>query len=231
MWLRRSKLYYDYVETKVMRYNLQLLESNSEISKSILEAMQQHLSRALRRVPSLVSPDIKDIVATALRAEPEYQSLISGQLRLEMGIAETGNVDIIIDKLVNTLEITYNPVVYRGKSLSGGFTLTMMKSDDLGGVIADEAAFVTDGLRGYSLPWLEWLLLRGNNTIVNNYSVRFGANNKSRTGSAIMVSSSSGWRVPPQFVGTAQSNWTTRAISACEDSIVKTIEQAVIGVI
>lgn len=214
-----------------MRYNLQLLESNSTINKSILDAMQQHLSKALRSVPAKLASDLKNIVAEALRAEPEYQSLISGQLRSEMGIADTSNVDIVIEKLVNTLQVAYTPVSYNSRSITGGFTMTMMKSDDLGGVIADSAAYVTDGLRGYSLPWLEWLLLRGSDTIVSNYSVKFGSNSRSRTGDAIMVSSSSSWRVPPQFAGTSQNNWTTRAIAACEDRIIKAIEQAVIGAI
>lgn len=41
----------------------------------------------------------------------------------------------------------------------------MMKSDDLGGVIYDDIANVTDN-QGQSLPWLEWLLLRNNQAII-----------------------------------------------------------------
>lgn len=209
------------------QFNIQLLDSDSEISRAIMVALQQKLSQTFSRLSSKISNPIKDIVAQALRAEPEYASLKSGKLRYEMGIENTSNVDTVIDSLVNTLQVQSVPVSYSSRSLSGGFTLTMMKSDDLGGVINTQAAFVNDEARGYSLPWLEWLLLRGNSIIVYNYQVKIGQNPRSRTGNAIMVSSKKNWRVPTEFVGGEKNNWTTRAIAAAETLILDTIEQAV----
>jgi hypothetical protein len=42
---------------------------------------------------------------------------------------------------------------------------------------------------------------------------------------AIMIPSSSSWRVPPQFAGTENDNWTTRAINSVEDSVYKIIQE------
>jgi len=209
------------------QFSIQLLDSDSEISKAIMQGLRDHFSQTFSRLPSQISDPIKNIVKQALRSEPEYTSLKSGKLRYEMGIQDTSNVDKVIDSLVNTLSIQSNPITYSLRSLSGGFSLTMMKSDDLGGVIGVSEAYVNDTERGYSLPWLEWLLLRGNDIIVYNYQVKMGANPRSRTGNAIMVSSTKNWRVPTEFVGTQRNNWTTRAISAAESSILSVIEQAV----
>jgi hypothetical protein len=80
---------------------------------------------------------------------------------------------------------------------------------------------VIDGERGYSLPWLEWLLFRGGEIIVRNFEVEYGTNPRSRSGDAIMISSNKNWRVPAQFAGTIGNNWTTRAISSIEDKIIE----------
>ena len=93
--------------------------------------------------------------------------------------------------------------------------------------ITTEAAQVIDTKRGYSLPWLEWLLLKNNKVIVNNYDVKLGPNINSRTGNAIMVSSNNNWRVPPQFAGSQASNWTTRAIERVDKQIESIIQKAI----
>jgi hypothetical protein len=160
-------------------------------------------------------------------SEPEYASLKGGKLRYELGISNTSNVDMVIDSLVNTLNIQSNPITYSSRSLSGGISLTMMKSDDLGGVINTQEAFVDDAQRGYSLPWLEWLLLKGNTILVYNYEVKLGSNPKSRTGNAIMVSSKQNWRIPTEFVGSEKNNWTTRAVAAAEYAIIAIIEKEI----
>lgn len=209
------------------RFNIRLLESESAISRSIMVALRDHLSIAFSRLPTTIARPIKDAITQALKSEPEYASLKSGKLRYEMGIENTSNVDTIIESLVNTLDIQYRPITHSLKSLSGGFSLTMMKSDDLGGVVNTQEAYVNDAQRGYSLPWLTWLLLRGNEVLVYDYEVRLGSNPRSRSGNAIMVSSKKNWRVPPEFVGSQDDNWTTRAISAAESSILTIIEKAV----
>jgi hypothetical protein len=53
-----------------------------------------------------------------------------------------------------------------------------------------------------------------------------GNNPRSRTGSAIMVSSQKiNWRVPAQFAGTVNNNWVTRAIERLDDSLLQQIEK------
>ena len=170
---------------------------------------------------------IKPLIESALKEEPEYNSLIAGQLRLEFGIPDTSKVDSVISKLADTVSITKNAIRIGPRGLSGGFTIYALKADDMGGVIADESAMVIDDTNGYSLPWLEWLLLKGNKVIVQQHEVRVGANANSRTGMAIMVKSNKGWRVPPEFVGTMRNNWTTRAVERLENEIRQLIKKEI----
>lgn len=212
-----------------MKYQVELLESNSEIKKQILQAISKQLEQAFIKTKNIIPEKIKILVSQALKNEPEYQSLVGGNLRLEFGISDPSNVDTVIEKLVNTIDVAYTQVKPLTNTLTGSITITMMKSDDLGGVIYDDSAVVKDDKNGYSLPWLEWLLLRGNSVIVKGYSVQFGPNPNSRSGSAVMVSSDQSWRVPPQFVGDAKNNWTTRAIEKIDKEIIDLIKSTVEG--
>lgn len=201
-----------------MKFSLTVLESQSDISKLILEQIRSIIDKAINKALPRISSELKQLIAEALRSQPEYASLLSGTLRAELGLSSTDVVNKLIDAMVNTLTIETNPIVINNKGIKGGFKLTMIKSDDINGLIYTDIASVIDDA-GYSLPWLEWLLLRGNDIIVKNYSVSYTPSEYSRSGMAIMVPSSSNWRVPPNFAGTQKDNWTTRAISSVEKDI------------
>lgn len=201
-----------------MKFSLTVLESQSDISKLILEQIRSIIDKAINKALPRISSELKQLIAEALRSQPEYASLLSGTLRAELGLSSTDVVNKLIDAMVNTLTIETNPIVINNKGIKGGFKLTMIKSDDINGLIYTDIASVIDDA-GYSLPWLEWLLLRGNDIIVKNYSVSYTSSEYSRSGMAIMVPSSSNWRVPPNFAGTQKDNWTTRAISSVEKDI------------
>lgn len=211
-----------------MKLSITLLESNQVIQAHILEALKGHLNQALVRIAAPIGTKIKAAITDSLRREPEYFSLTQGELRLEFGIPDAGAVDTVINQLVNTLVVNTQPLAVTGRGLSGGISFTMMSSDTLGDVIYDPAAQVTDEARGYTLPWLSWLLLKGNTAIVKAYSVKLGSYpTSSRTGGAIMVESQSDWRVPTNFAGSSQSNWTTRAVDAAESSILEILQTSI----
>ena len=209
-----------------MRISANIVETNSEINTMILEIMADHINDTLNIAMPKITTEIKELVAVSLREEPEYQSLLSGRLKAEFGLSDTNMVDNIIDKLVSTIDVSRSTVSYNKIGLVGGFTITMMKSDDMNGVIFTDIASVISN-NGQHLPWLQWLLLEGNNAIVKNFDVKMGSYSQSRSGMAIMVSSRDNWRVPPEFVGTISNNWTTRAIDRIEDKIDILIENII----
>lgn len=201
-----------------MKFSLTLLESDSEISKLILEQIRSTLDSTINKALPNISIQIKKLVIEALKNQPEYSSLLAGTLRAELGLPNVGVVDQIITAMTETLTITKNPINVTTKGINGGFKLTMIKRDDIDGLIYTDIASVIDD-KGYALPWLEWLLLRGKDILVKNYSVSYTSSPYSRSGMAIMVPSSSNWRVPAQFAGTKTNNWITRAIDSVDQDI------------
>jgi hypothetical protein len=210
-----------------MKFSLKLLDSESSIRKQILEAMKNTLESAIKKSQPAIIASAKELIAAALKAEPEYSALTTGQLRYDFGIPDPNQVDLVIQSLVDTVNISSKAITVTNFGLSGGFVLTMMKSDDMNGVIDLDAAVVVDDTRGYRLPWLKWLLYEGGNPIVKNYEVKLGPNKASRTGFAIMIGSSSSWRVPAEFSGTITNNWTTRAIDRTETEINRIIQKEI----
>ena len=207
-----------------MKFSLRLLETDSQISKLIMDELKIILDKTINMALPKISTEIQILISEALRSQPEYSSLMTGTLKAELGIADATSINSVIDSLIETLAVQKNDIKVTNKGLSGGFSLTMMKSDDMNGVIYTDAASVKDA-SGYSLPWLEWLLLKGNEILVKNYEVSYVSSPYSRSGMAIMIPSSSSWRVPPQFAGTEKDNWTTRAINSVEDSVYKIIQE------
>jgi hypothetical protein len=206
-----------------MKFSMNIVETSDQIISLILDRLKNQINQTIQDSLPKIEIDIKLLVKNALISEPEYGSLKAGTLRAEFGIPDPAAVDSVIDLMVNTLEIKNEPIKIAGNRLSGGFILTMIKSNDINGVINTNEANVIDNNKGYSLPWLEWLLLRGNDTIIQNYSVKYTNSPFSRSGLAIMVESNNNWRVPPNFSGNQENNWTTRAISKINKQIIQII--------
>lgn len=207
-----------------MKFSLSLLDTNTDVRNNILQAMSKHMDKALVKTINNIEPKIRILLRNAMQLEPEYASLISGTLRREFGIEDVSSIDSVVDRVVNSMKLSKQNINITNNGLNGGITLTIVPKD-LSGIIDDPSAFVVDSDRGYSLPWLEWLLLKGGSIIVRNYNVQYGPNARSRSGDAIMVSSNKNWRVPQQFSGTITNNWITRALSTIEEKILTTIQK------
>jgi hypothetical protein len=212
------------MEKSIMKISLKLLESDDEINRRILNALVLEIDSIFKKSIKPIRTKIIEEVKKALMSEPEYQSLISGQLKYEFGIPVSSKVNDIIEIWSSNINIEYKPIKINSRGLSGGFLLNMIR-DNFDDVLGNESAIVVDSVSGITLPWLEWLLLYGGKIIVKNYKVRMGSNRNSRTGMAIMVESEgNNWRVPPEFAGTLTNNWVTRAINKLDNKIISILE-------
>lgn len=209
-----------------MKFSLKLLESSKEIQDKILEAMLPEIKKIMNDGIKHIKNNLSSIVELAIKDSPEYDSLISGKLKYEFGIADS-NIKLSSLLTAWTSNIIYNyqqPMIRNGK-IKSSFSANMIRVDFSDVLYADFSS-VVDIERGYTLPWLEWLLLEGNRTIIKNYEVIFGPSRFSRTGLAIMSPSSRSWKVPSEFSGTMDDNWITRAIDRAEPSIQKLLDEA-----
>lgn len=203
-----------------MKYSIRLLESDGAIRKMILEALQEEVESTIKKAVPEITKNIQRIINDVIKNAPEYSSLINGQLKLEFGLYDAqSQADTIVNAWTNNITVDMKSIKINNAGLSGGFSIEMIASD-FSDVLSLSSAEMIDSERGYSLPWLKWLLLEGGKVLVKDYQIVLGANPYSRTGYAIMKSdSSSNWRVPSEFAGTITNNWVTRAIDSLSDEI------------
>lgn len=209
-----------------MKLSLDLIESNKEIEKLILLALlpevQQFMIKGINYIKSTLPTTISETIVNT----PEYRSLVSGKLKLEFGIPDP---EVKIAELLrvwsNNIHIVSNEPSINGNQIKGVLDIGLIRSD-FSDVLGTDSAQMIDTLRGYSLPWLEWLLLEGNKTLVKNYQVIIGPSNRSRTGMAIMRESKQSWKVPSEFAGTISDNWITRALDNIDNEINNILKKA-----
>lgn len=208
-----------------MRISLDLIQSDNYIKNEILNILAKQADAVFQKTSIKILPKIKILLEESLKQEPEYASLIGGQLRLEFGIPDVSVVDSLVKKMAETVHITTQKASVKNNGISAGLILTALERTTMGGLVNDSNAMVQDS-KGYSLPWLKWLLYEGNNPIIKNYEVKIGPNKNSRTGMAIMIDSNKNWRVPAAFAGTINNNWVTRAIDRISGNINKLIKES-----
>lgn len=207
-----------------MRFSLKLLDSSKEIEQKILRAMLPEIVSLMNKGMTNLKRNLPIIIRNAIIATPEYDSLSLGKLKYEFGI---DNVDSKLASLISVwstnIQYSYQAPTIVANKIKSSLSASMIRAD-FSDVLYTDFAAVVDTVRGYSLPWLEWLLLEGNKTIIKNYEVIMGPNRASRTGLALMKPARKSWKVPSEFSGTRNDNWITRAIDGAESDIQKLLD-------
>lgn len=207
-----------------MKFTLKLIDSDKAIRNKILDAMLPEIKNFMTSGVRKIKSELPPILQTAIRNTPEYESLISGKLQYEFGIPDAGpKIANLINIWTTNIDGTFYPPTIASNKIKSSFSIYMIRSD-FSDVLNTDSAMMTDNTRGYSLPWLEWLLLEGNKTIIKNYEIAYGPNQFSRTGFAVMRPARASWKVPSEFSGTISDNWITRAIDRSELDIQKLLD-------
>ena len=68
--------------------SLKILESKSDISNDILQALKPLVNDYFKKVYDSVSVKIQELVVQAIKNAPEYNSLLNGQLKAEFGLPD-----------------------------------------------------------------------------------------------------------------------------------------------
>jgi|TARA_B100001778_G_scaffold46806_1_gene34306 hypothetical protein len=202
-----------------MKFGLSILESAGKVASQVLKSISKEVGAILNKAQPKIQKDLRTKLAASIRSQPEYGSLKGGELRYNFGLSDVAAVDILVDRFVESIYVTTQSVEASANKISAQLIFSILAQNDLEDILSSsEANQLTE--KGESLPWLSWLLLRGNEPIIMEHRIVFKQTPFSRTGQAIMVPSKSGnWRVPPTYIGTIEDNWITRALSSIEDEI------------
>jgi hypothetical protein len=193
-----------------MTINLKLVDSDSQIEKKINEAIAKELNKLVNKSSKRVSERIKMALEGWITSQPEIASLqsegvageLNAQFGLTMGQGAIASAEII-QAVLSTLEVKIRPIDSR---LRGGVDFNIQPSNFRTLLDLPSGFVVTDSS---PLHWLNWLLMEGTKTIVYGYS--YTPDFSGRSGGGTMKKGGV-WRIPPQYSGSQQDNFITRAL-------------------
>lgn len=214
----------------ILNLNLALVGNNQSIGNDILRALLPDITAYFNNMYQKMISQIPPLIIESIKTQPEYASLMGGTLQGEFGLPDAASrLSSILSSIESGASVVSKPLSIGSNSIKGSIRLEMISKDFSDLLSMGEASFVTE--KGTSLPWLQWLLVEGDTVIVGDYSFKAGPNPNSRTGLGIMESAPNAfWRVPPEFAGTINNNWITRAITSASSSIEKTLQQIIQGI-
>lgn len=201
---------------------LKIMDSVPVIQDRINSAIADHINSVLRKRQSALLSKVKKAAGDWVRGQPEIQSLeadgagdLADQFGLPAGTAGEA-VDAIVTSVQNATEIEITRV---DRKLNGGLQLHFQPTHfaDLLGLSLGHVKLDESG----DLHWLKWLLESGHKIIVVDYHFTAGSG-KGRSKGGIMTRGGA-WRVPPQYAGTLDDNFITRAFGGREEDITNLI--------
>ncbi len=229
MWSGPKFPYSNHVEKDWMtiRYHLELPSVKSTEKKAV-RLLKSKINQSLIRAGEKIVPKLKKSVEKAIRSSPEYVSLISGKLRAEFGIPNgKERLDEIIRIWINSFKFQIGrATITSNNKIRASLTITAIDAS-WADVLSSPAAFLTTE-KSDILEWLDWLLIKGDTTIILDYDVAFGsAFSRTGTGAFMLRKKGSRWRVPPEFSGTRKNNFATRSVRSIETEIKDIIMRAI----
>lgn len=197
-----------------MYFTFKVTDTDKVIIQELLKVFQKVVNDAVTNSITSIKTQVGELIKVLIKATPEFDSIMNGQLKLDLGLAHPQTaLAQILDKLADSVQINFKPLKIKNEDLIGNLEIDIISGSFSNILDLSESTYYS---KGYRIPWLEWLLLKGDAIIIANYSVKYftrtvGASN---TGSALMIHNNkhkTGWRVPSQFSGTKDNNFITRA--------------------
>lgn len=194
-----------------MSISFRVTDSVSQLEKAFLEECRRVLDVAITNSFVDIKRRIGELVRQLVMNTPEYDSLLNGRLKVELGLKDSAlALNQILQALSQGITIDYHGLRLSGASVVGGFNVGLVK-DNFSDLIGLSYSSYTSGPN--KVDWLEWLLFKGDAIVITGYEIKYTYSQTSRTHSAIMIKGTGGWRVPPQYSGTASDNFITRAFT------------------
>ena len=195
-----------------MNVSLKVLDTDKQIMSRIAPILGKMVNKALTKANITISERVQILIFKKIHQHETWQSVEEGSLRGHFGLAPS----VATLKIVNTWaeSLTTNVTfTQRQSKFKGKLTLHAIKTDYSDVVNMTEAITIN---KGKPLPWLTWLLTRGDDKIVKNFEIVFGPvgpEHESRSGIAYMVySPGEAWNVPSEYAGTENNNFLTEVI-------------------
>jgi hypothetical protein len=214
-----------FLGASAMSISIKLLESNGQIADKIYQAAADLINKKIQKNHKRAVRGLQELIPVWIKSQPEIVSLLaegdSTSLNSQFGLVP-GQGNAVLNEIINAVKASTAINIHKvNKSLQGGLTIEIQPVD------YNNIISLSEGLIKYpiaSLNFLDWLLLKGDTVIIVGHKYKIGTTG--RSGHGIMISGGS-WRVPPEFSGSVDNNFITRAFSGREKELTHLLQQVI----
>ena len=208
-----------------VKVTAKVIENDKLLMQRITQAISKELSMAAKKALGGLQTKIEEMVYFWIEQQPEIASLQGGLLQGDFGIPE-GQEGAIVQEILFAVSQSIE-LGFAGfdKNLKGKL-LIHVQPTSFENVLSVVHPVVTK--KGTLIPWLKWLLFSGDAVVVLNYHVDYLSGSDaagSRSGTGAVMKSGDVFRVRPEFSGTRDNNFITRAFADKDGQIGRLLEE------
>jgi len=198
---------------------LQIIESPRVIQARIKFELREVINKAYKKAKPHIETRTRLLIRGELHESYTVTELLNGQLRADFGLSGPdafNAVSQILDVISRNINVDF---VINKANLVGAIKLILLPVDISEITSIPAGSYMNSGRKGGEISWLEWLLTKGTQIVVDGYHINYEDGLKhSRSGKAEMRKFGY-FRVDPSHAGTADDNFITRTITNLSDEI------------
>ena len=123
-----------------MRFGLSILESAGKVASQVVKSISKEVSAILTKAQPKIQRDLRTKLAASIRSQPEYGSLKNGDLKYNFGLSDTGAVDILVDRFVESIYVTTQSVDVSTGKISAQLIFSILAETDLEDILSSSEA-------------------------------------------------------------------------------------------
>ena len=210
-----------------MTISVILTESTADISKKINVLLSKELNKKIKINRGRAGREFKNIIRGWLDQSIEVQSLLSqgtpASLNSLFGLppgSANSAIESIINAIADSIEIKVTNI---SVNLTGELVFNFQEKTFANLLALPQGHQITE--LGADLHWLDWLLTKGDTTVVKGFF--YDPSNKGRSGGGTMKIGGA-FRVPPEFSGSVENNFITRAFQGKDREITNVLNKILV---
>ena len=205
---------------------LKLVTTPSQFAAKVQFLVAPKIDKLLVKAKPAIQNQISHLLRIAIVSSPTIRSLKDGQLQVDFGLssdAASAATNDIVNAVLSSINVFFKKS-QRGKTLG---TLVIQIDPATVSAAVETSSMGSYFSNGHQITWLDWLMTRGTQVVVEGFEVTstVGYDDRSRSGGGFMLQTGGIFRVAPEFAGTEGDNFITRAIIANGPNIRKIIQE------
>jgi hypothetical protein len=211
---------------------LKLITTNRQFTAKASTLLAKRTQAVIRGAQGAIERRIESLMRQRLSNDPIIDELQNGVLALDFGLSPTVAA-AAVSEMIEGMNQAVSVKITRGRNGFAGIRIIVNPV----GAIENIPAGSYDS-NGHAIEWMNWLLNKGSEVVVNGFESIFSFNDasdstsvsnagESRSGLGFMVPTGGNFRVNPKFAGTSGDNFLTKIVVRSQLDIENIIRQEI----